>query len=161
MKKILLLIFIFQVPFLFGQFKGQAEKPININDAILSDNPVSSLFNFFDTSKFSMNHSFSMSYSALGSGGLALGVYRNNIAYEFNDNLNMEIETSFVNSPYNSFGQAFTKQINGVYLSRASINYRPTKDMSFSIQFRNSPVNSYYNRYNYGYSPFSSLWYDE
>ncbi|MEE9430859.1 MAG: hypothetical protein V3V16_07465 [Melioribacteraceae bacterium] len=163
MKKILFIFLLVQTSLLLGQFKGQAEKPINISGAILSDNPVSSLFSFFDTSKFSMDHSFSMSYSALGSNGLALGVYKNNIAYEFSDDLNMELETSFVNSPYSSFGKSFTDQINGVYLSRASLNYRPTEDMSISIQFRNSPMNSYYNsnRYGYGYSPFNSFLFDE
>jgi len=163
MKKILFVILAIQTSLLFGQFKGQAEEPINISSGILNDNPVNSLFSFFDPSSFSMNHSFSMSYSALGSNGLALGIYKNNIAYEFSDDLNMEIETSFVNSPYSSFGQSFTDQINGVYLSRAQINYRPSKDMSLSIQFRSSPFNSYnnYDRFGYGYSPFNSIWYDD
>jgi len=147
----------------FAQFKGQAEKPLNISGAILSDNPVSSLFSFIDPSKFSMNHSISMSYSAFGSNGMALGVYTNQIAYKFNDKLNIEIETSLVNTPYNSLGQSFTNSINGIYLNKAQINYRPTKDMSFSLRFSNSPFN-YYNRYSnygYGYSPFNDFWDNE
>ena len=161
--KRLFILFIFTSGLMFGQFKGQAEKPLNISGAILSDNPISSLFSFIDPSKFSMNHSVSMSYSSFGSNGMALGVYTNQIAYQFNDKLNIEIETSLVNTPYNSFGQAFTKSINGIYLNKAQINYRPTKDMSFSLRFSNMPFNSYnrYSNYGYGYSPFNDFWYDE
>jgi hypothetical protein len=104
-----------------------------------------------------------MSYSAFGSNGMALGVYTNQIAYNFNDKLNIQIETSLVNTPYNSLGQSFTNSINGIYLNKAQINYRPTEDMSFSLRFSNSPF-GYYNRYSnygYGYSPFSNFWYDE
>ncbi len=162
MKRILILLLLGS-SLTFGQFKGQAEKPLNISGAILSDNPLSSLFSFLDPSKFSMNHSVSMSYSAFGSNGMALGVYTNQIAYKFNDKLNVEIETSLVNTPYNSLGQEFTKSINGIYLNKAQINYKPTKDMSISLRFSNSPFN-YYNRYSnygYGYSPFNNFWYDE
>ncbi len=156
MKKIIIL-FLMCTGLSFGQFKGEADKPVNISGAILSNNPFSSLFGFIDASKFSMNHSVSMSYSAFGRQGIALGVYTNQMAYKFSNKLNVELETSLVTSPYNTFGEAFTKSINGIYLNKAQINYKPTKNMSFSLRFSRLPYYNNYGNYGYefGYSPFN------
>lgn len=146
MKKLTLFIFVFITAATFGQFKGDESKPINIQEGILSDNPVSSIFNFFNSNNFSMNHSFSMSYSAMGSNGIALGVYTNKIGYEFSDKLNFQLATSFVNSPYSTFGDSFNKSINGIYIESARLNYQPSEDFNMSLEFSNSPF-GYYNRY--------------
>lgn len=158
MKKYLLIISLLVTTVSFGQFKGDESKPVNINSAILSDNPMGSLFNFIDPSKFSMNHSFGMSYSSFGNNGMALGVYTNKIAYEFNEQLNVEVNTSFVNSPYNTLGESFTNSINGVYIDRARINYNPSDKFNISLQFSNSPY-GYYNRNPYrGFYRNSGFW---
>ena len=81
---------------------------------------------------------------------MALGVYTNNMFFKVADNMNFQIAASVVNSPYNSFGNNFTKSINGVYLSHAQFNYSPTKDMKISIGYSSSP----FNYYGYGFSPF-------
>jgi len=157
MKKITLLMLLTSFSLTYAQFKGDESKPVNIREGILSDNPIGSLFNFVDPSRFNMNHSFEMSYSAFGNNGMALGVYTNKIAYEFNEQLNIQVNTSFVNSPFNTLGQNFTNSINGVYIDNARINYSPSDKFKVSLQYSNSPFN-YYNRYNYrGYSPFSNF----
>ena len=144
----------------YGQFQGDESKKVDIRQGILSENPMGSIFNFIDPNKFDMNHSFEMSYSSFGSNGMALGVYTNMISYEFSEKLNMEINTSFVNSPYNSLGEGFTNAINGVYIDNARINYNPSEKFNVSLQFSNSPFN-YYNRYNQrGFSPYSIRWFD-
>lgn len=156
-KTIIISILLFQ-SFVFGQFKGQENVPLDIKSGILNQSPISSLFNFIDPSKFSMSHSFGISYSSFGSNGFALGTYTNSLSYEFSEKFNFELRTSFVNSPYSTFGDSFSKSINGIYIDRARLNYSPSKDFQMSIQFSNSPF-AYYNRYNYySYSPFSSFW---
>lgn len=159
MSKIFLII-LFTSVLIFGQFKGDDNVPLDIRSGLLNENPMSSLFTFIDPAKFSINHSFGLSYSSFGDNGMALGVYTNNIAYEFNDKLNIEISASLVNSPYNTLGDSFTNSINGIYLDRARINYRPTEDFNISLQFSNSPFgyNSRYGRR--GFSSFSNYWYD-
>ncbi len=150
-----LYIFILSSSICFGQFKGDENKPIDLNRGILSNNPVGSLFSFIDPSKISMNHSFEMSYSAIGKDGLALGVYTNHLAYEFSKQLDIQIDASIVNSPYNTLGDRFTNSINGVYIDRARINYRPSENFNISLQFSNSPF-GYYNRsYRRDFSPYS------
>ncbi len=86
---------------------------------------------------------------------MALGVYTNSMAYKFSDVLKLETDISIVNSPYNTFGNDFSKQINGVYLSRAQLTYKPSDKMNIFIQYQNIPAGMYPYGYGYGgYSPF-------
>jgi hypothetical protein len=97
-----------------------------------------------------------MSYSSFGENGVALGVYTNNMSYKFSENLNVEADISFVNSPYSSFGETHSKQINGIYLSRAQLNYKIADNFKVMIRYNQVP-NSYYSPYGYsGYNPFYS-----
>ena len=163
MKKYLLTLFLFTTTISFAQFKDDQSKPINISSGILSNNPMGSLFSLIDPSKFSMGHTFGMSYSSFGNNGMALGVYTNRIAYEFNEQLDIEVNTSFVNSPYNTLGDSFSQSINGVYIDRARINYNPSDKFKISLQFSNSPYGyGYNNRFNSrGFSSFSNYWDEE
>jgi len=160
MKKLTIIFLIFTSSISFAQFKGDENKPLNIKENILSDNTSGSLLGFINPENFSMSHSFGLSYSTFGKNGVALGVYTNHMAYKFSDNLNVQLDASLVNSPYNSLGDSFTKSINGIYLDRAQLNYRPSKDFNISVMFSNSP-NNYYNNFGYGfgrYSYFSNGW---
>ncbi len=156
MKKLFFLSLILISSTVYGQFKNKQEAPVDIKSGIINSNPSSFFLGFINPNNFSMNHSFSMSYSAFSGNSIALGVYTNSIFYKFNDQLNIQVDASLVNSPYNSFGQAYSDQINGIYLSRAQLNYRPSDNMHFSIQFRNSPV-GYYSPFGYyGYSRYNN-----
>jgi len=160
MKKYLFILSFFAATVSFAQFKDDQSKHIDIRNGILNDNPMGSLFNFIDPSNFSMGHTFGMSYSTFGKNGMALGVYTNRIAYAFSEQFDIEVNTSFVNSPYNTLGDSFTKSINGVYIDNARINYNPSDKFNISLQYSNSPLgynNRYYSR---GFSPFSHYWYD-
>ena len=155
MKSFILIIILISFSTISAQFKGDDNKPLDIKNSILNNSPSGSLFSLFDPSKFDMNHSFEMSYSAFGRQGMALGVYTNKLSYELSEEFDIEVNTSFVNSPYNTLGENFTKSINGVYIDRARINYNPSEDFKISLQFSNSPFNYYHNYYRRGYSPFS------
>ena len=160
MKKQIFIIILFVTSINIAQFQGDESKNIDIKSGILSNNPMGSLFNFIDPSKFEMSHSFGMSYSSFGNNGMALGVYTNIISYEFNEQLDIQINTSIVNSPYNTLGEGFTNSINGVYIDNARLNYNPSEKFNISLEFSNSPFN-YYNRYSRrGFSPYSNLWFE-
>lgn len=134
-----------------AQFKEELNNKQSVRDGFLSRDLSSNIFGFIDPSNFSMNHTFSMSYSAFAGQGVAMGVYTNSMRYDFNSNLNVEVDASIVNSPYNTLGDGFTNSINGLYLSRAAINYKPTENTAISVQFRQGP-GAYYN--SYYYSPY-------
>ncbi len=151
MKKIALLILLFGLTFAVNaQFKKDLDNQPSVKEGFLNPQTSSNIFGFIDPSKFSMQHSVSMSYSSFAGQGVALGVYTNSMRYDFNDNLNVQVDASIVNSPYNTLGDGYTNSINGIYLSRAALNYKPSENTSISIQFRQGPgayYNSYYNPY--------------
>lgn len=157
MKKVIFLIMLMYVS-VNAQFKDQTSN-VDIKSGIIK-NYSSSLFRFFNSDNFRMNHSFDISYQTFGSAGsLALTTYTNSMFYKINDQLDIQADISLINSPYNSFGKNFSSKINGLYLSRAQINYRPSENLSFTLQYRNFPV--FYNSYYYNSPFFYRSWSDE
>lgn len=145
MKKAIFLFLIVFTTLSFGQFKDRIENPPSIYDGIVKSNTSSLFFGFFNPNNFSMHHSFGMSYTTFGNNSMTLGVYTNSMAYKFNDNLNVQLDASLINSPSNSFGKRFSDQINGIYISKAALNYTPFKNLHINIQYSQSP---------FGYSPY-------
>ncbi len=141
MKKLFLVLFMLTFCS-FAQFRDAEGIKPSLNDEMIDKSP-NFILGFFDASKFSMKHSYSLSYNSFGSNSMALGVYTNSMMYQFRDNLNLQVDASVVHSPYNSFGKNFQNDINGVYLSRAELNYSPAKDMNISIMYRNIPSSQY------------------
>ena len=156
MKKLILIIFLLCATALLGQYKETGIQTTSVKDGI-TNKSSNYLFGFLNTNDFTMRHSFSMQYSSFGSQGLALGVYTNSMFYRLMDNMDVQLDVSLIHSPYSTFGEAFQKDISGLYISNAAINYRPWKDFSVHLQFRNTPY--YYGYYSpfYGmYSPFAN-----
>jgi hypothetical protein len=147
MKKYLLVLFIIISSAINAQFKDPGfptESPKNG----ITDNSSGSLFGFLSSENFSMHHSIGLSYSSMGGYGTSLATYTNSMMYKFSDNMNVQLDASFVTSPYSSLGKDYQKSLQGIYISRAAFNYKPWDDVTFSIQYRNIP--------NYYYNPFSS-----
>lgn len=145
------IMFLFISSILFGQFKEELNKPVDIKSGVYNKS-FGSLLGLFGVEDFNMHHSFGLSFSSFGFGSMALGSYTNTMNFKFSDNLNLLAEFSILNSPYNSFGKDFSKQINGFYIDRLQMNYKISDGMSVMLQYSNSPFN-YYSPY-YGYSPF-------
>ena len=151
MKKLILIVFLLCAATLLGQYKETGIQTTSVKDGITNNSP-NYLFGFLNTNDFTMRHSFSMQYSSFGSQGLALGVYTNSMFYRLMDNMNVQLDISLVHSPYSTLGEAFQKDISGLYISNAAINYRPWKDVSIHLQYRTTP-------YGYGYySPFHGIY---
>lgn len=159
MKKLLLISLLVFSGIINAQFKGEAEKPVDIRDGIVNNNPSSLLLGFINPDNLKINHSISMSYTAFGNQGIALGVYTGSLMYKFSDNFDLQIDASLVNTPYSSFGQEHANQINGIYLSKAQLNYRPSEDMHITIQFNRIPY-GYYRSY-YRTSPFGVSFFND
>lgn len=151
MKKIFLLIALSSFTLLNAQFKDNNIFKPGVKDGLVNDDSQF-LFGLFNSNNFSMNHSYSLSYSSFGSNGLALGVYTNSMLFKLSTDMNFQVDASLVHSPYNSFGKNFQNNLNGFYISRAQFNYKPYKNFSLSIQYRNFPT---YNSI-YGYEGFNN-----
>jgi hypothetical protein len=114
------------------------------------------MFGFFDPSRLVMRQSYSLSYTSFGSGqGMSLGAYTNSLSYRFSDPLSVQFDVSLMHSPFGGFNDRMTKDLTGIYLTRAQLNYRPTENVLFQIQYRQMP-SMYFLPNGYRDSPFLS-----
>ncbi|MBI5727611.1 MAG: hypothetical protein HY965_07140 [Ignavibacteriales bacterium] len=144
MKKTALFIFVFcAFTGLHAQFRETNILKPSIKDGITNNDP-NFIMGLFDPSRFSMSHSYSLSYSASGKNGLALGVYTNSMMFKFADNLNLVVDASMVHSPYSTFGKTMQNQLTGIYLSNAQLSYRPSENTYITLQYQNIPESYYY-----------------
>jgi hypothetical protein len=146
MKKYVLLAIIVATTSMNAQFKDQG----NTNDSPMNgitNNSSNSFLGFLNTEDFSMHHSFGISYLSSGGQGLSLASYTNSMMYKFSDRMNVQLDASFVTSPYSSLGKEFQNSLQGIYISKAAFNYKPWDDVYISVQYRNYP--------NYFYNPYS------
>ena len=156
MKKYILFIMIMAVVSVNAQFKDQGITTDSPNEGIFNKSS-NSILGFINMDNFSMHHSFGLSYLTAGGEGLSLATYTNSMMYKFSDNMNIQLDASFVTSPYSSLGKDFQNSLQGIYISKAAFNYRPWDDVYISVQYRNYPnyfYNPYYSRYGYFGSSF-------
>ncbi|MEK6756768.1 MAG: hypothetical protein AABZ02_11515 [Bacteroidota bacterium] len=136
-----------------AQFKSKVESKPSVTESIIRPDDGGLLFGWFDPSKLTMHHSFSLSYQSFGGQGLSLGVYTNSLMYKFSDALDLQADVSLMHSPFSSFGKQFQQNLSGLYLSRAELNYRPWKNTLLHIQYRQLPpmywLGSGYRSYNF------------
>ena len=98
------------------------------------------MFGWFDPSRLLMNQSVSFSYAISGDRGYSLAAYTNSLLYQIGEPLWFRCNISLIDSPFNSMGDAFAKNISGLYLTRAEINYRPSDDILLQLQYRKMPA---------------------
>ena len=163
MKKILpiiLLVALLGSYPVFGQLKNQ-DKPIQIKQELMR--PIQDRFlglSIFDPSKFSMQHSFSMSYFSLGGRGVSQGLYLNTMTYQVSSPLLLKLQWGIQNFPYNSLAKNNPAFQGGFFLSGAELQYKPSDKLEMRIQFNRMPGNMY-NSYMYD-NPFRpyrrSMW---
>jgi hypothetical protein len=122
-----------------GQLKPKADEKPSVTESILRNDDQGLLFGWFDPSRLTMHHSYSLSYSSFGGQALSLGVYTNSLFYQFSNPLSVQFDISLMHSPYNTFGDKFSKSLSGIFLSRAQLDYRPYDNLWFQIQFRQVP----------------------
>lgn len=112
-------------------------------------------FSLLDPSKFSMSHSYSMSYfSGSGNSG-SIGLYMNTITYQISDPLTLRLGLGYWHQPLgflnNSGGNS--RLSGGKFLPNVSLDYRPSEKFRFLLDFRTVPTygrNNYTRRSGYG-----------
>jgi len=144
-KTIVILVFVSFIA--VGQFKSQPEARSSVSESIIRQDDGGLLFGWFDPSRFTINNSYSLSYTTSGGKGLSLGTLTSSLAYQISNPLSLQFDVSLIHSPYNNLGGNFTKEISGVYLSRAELNYRPSKNTLLQIQYRQLPAMYWLNNY--------------
>jgi len=136
-----------------GQFRSQPEARFSVTESIIRQDGGGLLFGWFDPSRLTVRNNYTLSYTTSGGKGFSLGTLTSSLAYQISNPLSVLFDISLVHSPYNNLGGNFSKNISGVYLSRAELNYRPSNDLLLQVQFRQLPAMYWLNSYDrFGFS---------
>ena len=143
-KYIIALITILSVG--LGQLKSDiSQKNAIFNNSVSSDGSIMSLF---DPSRFSMNHSFSMSMLNMNSQSVGVASYTNNMNFLLRDNLQLQTHVTFM-QPNMISSKTHSPYSNNQLYYDAVLDYSPTENTHFQVSFGNYPM---YSRYSI--SPF-------
>src|SRR5689334_1325383 len=133
MKKIALIAVIFALVtgISYSQFK---EIPNKTKTQLKSGGLI---LGFINPKNFSISHSFNMSVMTGGNTSVSLASYTATMNYKILKNMNLSADVTMQYSPYATLGsnnlglnKDFQNSLNGINLSRVSLDYQPTKDMS-------------------------------
>ncbi len=154
---IFIMLIVFLVPCtVLGQLKSQA-KPAQIKEEIVRPyQDQYSVFSIFNPSKFSMSHSFSMSFLSLGGKGISQGLYLNTLSYQIANPLLLRVQWGIQNYPYNSLAKNHPAFQSGFFLSGAELQYKPSDKLEMRLQFNNMPNYMYNN--SWYQNPYRSYW---
>lgn len=147
MIKTLMTLLILVPALVFGQLKKDTEK-VNISNTLLTSSPNNSFLGFLDPAKLNMRHSFSMSYTTMGAGGIMLNTYLNTINYKINDQFSLMTNLGIMASPYNNLpNQPYLSDTH--FFGGAQLTYRPSDDTSISLRIESLPYMYYRPSYFY------------
>ena len=147
MKKtiIIVILCVFAFSGAYPQYKNN-DRPINTS----TNNLILGIFN---PKNFSMKQSFQVSMLSSRFGNISVTSYVNSLEYRFSDKLNVSADVKLQYSPYasSSFGKDYSSQLqndlNGLTLSRLSLDYKISDNSSFRFEFRKLDGTDYYNGY--------------
>jgi len=132
--------------FLFAQHKKDANA--NIANALATPgvNNIVGLLGL-NPNKFSMSHSYSLSFGSLGGDNYNMGLYLNTMKYQLADPLTFHLQLGVQHAPFkNQVGYGPESQ---VFVSRAGMEYKPSDNLKLQIEFSQRPGSYYLQR-----SPF-------
>ncbi len=150
MKKMVVycLLFSFIVPALITAQSEDQQTNI-LKDTQIFRQSSGFLDSLLDPSKFSMSHSYSLSYFSMGGRSFNQGLYLNTMNYQFSDPLFMQVRIGYAHQPFGMMNQS--DGMNGkVFIQRAMIEYKPTENMKLRIDYQVNPntmVSPFYYRW--------------
>jgi len=140
-KSIILFLLVLTPHFVFAQFKAQT-RPMSISDHLKSARPGVLSVLGLDASRFSMQHSYSMSYASIGGNGYTQGLYLNTMTYQFAMPLSVSLQFGMANNPFQGAKTASILQ-NGFFISGAQVRYQPWKNTVLQLNFQQRPYQNF------------------
>ncbi len=135
-----------------GQLRSDAQP--NISKALTKPSGVKGLVGLIglDPSKFSMQHSYTLSFATAGGQTFNQGLYLNTMQYRISNPLTTYLQIGFLHRPFGNFGQnQFNK--GQFFISGAGLKYQPSENFRLQVEFSQRPGSYYYSPY----SPYSSF----
>ncbi len=125
----------------FGQLKADLSQNNAISQSLSSSG--GSIMSLFDPSRFSMNHSFSMSMMNVGKQSIGIASYTNNMNFLLRDNLRVQTYLTFMKPNMISSGTQNPYSNSQLYFNTV-LDYQPTENTHFQVSFGNYPRYSRY-----------------
>lgn len=150
MEKKIIVCVLFLSMILIGLASAQSQTPRShvFKPSSLVNKPSGFLDSLLDPSKFSMSHSYSLSFFNVGKQTFNQGLYLNTMNYKFSDPLRMQVRIGFLHQPLGDMGMSQTTG-SRVFVQRALLQYKPSDKMSISIDYQVIPSSLYYSPYYY------------
>ena len=136
---------------LFAQLKQDGK--INMAQALIKPTKIQSIFGSIglDPNKFSMSHSYSLSFATSGGQSFNQGLYLNTMKYQFSEPLTVYMQVAFQHQPFGKFGNTRLNVGNNLFISSSGVEYNPSDKFQLRFEF-NQYLTQYLNpwiRYRY------------
>ena len=99
----------------------------------------------FNSSRFSMSHSYSMTVGSVGKYGFNQGLYLNTMTWQVADPLLMQIRVGYAHQPLGQsalFGQS--QSSSQLFLQQAYLEYKPFKNAKLTFEYQSMPNSLYW-----------------
>ena len=139
-----------------AQFKSQLKEKPSVEKSIQIPGigPSSLGFSLFDSHRFFMNQSYSLSYMSFGKTSASLGIYQNRMSYIFSDKLTLSGRVGFIHNPLQmGINNNSMNPINNIIYG-AELNYHPKDNLFLNVRFDKVPM-----YYRYGMMPYGNRYY--
>jgi hypothetical protein len=136
---------------IFAQLKKQEK--VDMAKALTYPTKLQSIVGLIglDPNKFSMSHSYSLSFASLGGNSFSQGLYLNTMKYQLSNPITMYLQIGFLNQPFGGFGQTSAFE-NKLFVSGAGFEFKPSDNFKVQFEYSQRPGAMYspyyYNRYN-------------
>ena len=101
-----------------------------------------------DPNKFSMSHSYTLSFASVGGHAINQGLYLNTMTYRLSNPLTMYLQVGLQHQLSGSQPEGSNLARNQLFISRAGFEYKPSENMKLQFEFSQTP-SSYYSPYFY------------
>lgn len=125
-----------------GKAQTQSSGSQGLNTSDYEHRPSGFLDALLDPSKFSMHHSYSLTYSSFGGQGISQGLYLNTMNYQFSNPLSMQVRIGYLHQPFGGSDQS--TGVNKVFLERAMLQYKPSESLTIKVDYRQIPSSLFY-----------------
>jgi hypothetical protein len=119
------------------------------------------ILGIFNPKNFTMNQSFEVSMLSSAFGNISVTSYVNSMNYKVSEKLNVSADVRLSYSPYassslgNSYSKMLQNDLNGLSLSRLSVDYKLSDNAFIKFEYRKLDDLNYYNHFgDYSYDRF-------
>ncbi|MFQ5864318.1 MAG: hypothetical protein ACE5IW_03720 [bacterium] len=127
---------------IFAQLKKQEK--VDMAKALTYPTRLQSIVGLIglNPNKFSMSHSYTLSFTSFGGHSFSQGLYLNTMKYQLSNPLTMYLQIGFLNQPFGGFGQKSPFE-SKLFLSGAGFEFKPSDSFKVQFEFSQSPGATY------------------